>query len=153
MTSHDIRWRQRSSNYRRALARLAEAVALSGQRPLSDLERQGLIQAFEFTHELSWKTLKDFLASRGIEELYGSRDTTREAFAQGLITDGEAWMDMIKARNLTSHTYNPEVADSVTRDILMRFYPAFAEQKKRRPKTPSELSRDRLREGLRVRRY
>ena len=66
MTSHDIRWRQRSSNYRRALARLGEAVELSGQRPLSDLECQGLIQAFEFTHELSWKTLKDFLASRGI---------------------------------------------------------------------------------------
>ena len=101
MTGQDVRWCQRSSNYRRALARLGEAVDLSGQRTLSDLERQGLIQAFEFTHELSWKTLKDFLASRGIEELYGSRDTTREAFAQGLITDGEAWMEMIRHRNLS----------------------------------------------------
>lgn len=91
MTGHDVRWRQRSSNFRRALARLVEAVDLSGQRTLSDLERQGLIQAFEFTHELSWKTLKDFLASQGIEELYGSRDTTREAFAQGLETQLQDW--------------------------------------------------------------
>ena len=91
MTGHDVRWRQRSSNFRRALARLVEAVELSGQRTLTDLERQGLIQAFEFTHELSWKTLKDFLASQGIEELYGSSDTTREAFAQGLETQLQDW--------------------------------------------------------------
>ena len=101
MTGQDVRWRQRFSNFRRALARLVEAVDLSGQRALSDLERQGLIQAFEFTHELSWKTLMDFLASRGVEELYGSRDTTREAFAKGLVSDGEAWMEMIRHRNLS----------------------------------------------------
>jgi nucleotidyltransferase substrate binding protein (TIGR01987 family) len=70
--------------------------------------------------------LKDYLEQQGIFGLIGSRDASRSAFQNGLITDGEAWMDMIKARNLTSHTYNPEVADSVTRDILMRFYPAFA---------------------------
>jgi nucleotidyltransferase substrate binding protein (TIGR01987 family) len=127
MTSHDIRWRQRSSNYRRALARLAEAVALSGQRPLSDLERQGLIQAFEFTHELSWKTLKDFLASRGIEELYGSRDTTREAFAQGLITDGEAWMDMIRHRNLSTHTYDEATVQEIVTAVVSRYIGAFQE--------------------------
>ena len=127
MTSHDIRWRQRSSNYRRALARLAEAVELSGQRPLSDLERQGLIQAFEFTHELSWKTLKDFLASRGIEELYGSRDTTREAFAQGLITDGEAWMDMIRHRNLSTHTYDEATVQEIVTAVVSRYIVAFQE--------------------------
>ena len=127
MTSHDIRWRQRSSNYRRALARLAEAVELSGQRPLSDLERQGLIQAFEFTHELSWKTLKDFLASRGIEELYGSRDTTREAFAQGLITDGEAWMEMIRHRNLSTHTYDEATVQEIVTAVVSRYIGAFQE--------------------------
>lgn len=74
--------------------------------PLSDLERQGLIQAFEFTHELSWKTLKDFLSSRGAVELFGSRDTSREAFAQGLIRDGDIWMAMIRHRNLSTHTYD-----------------------------------------------
>ena len=131
MTSHDIRWRQRSSNYRRALARLAEAVELSGQRPLSDLERQGLIQAFEFTHELSWKTLKDFLASRGIEELYGSRDTTREAFAQGLITDREAWMDMIRHRNLSTHTYDEATVQEIVTAVVSRYIDAFQELESR----------------------
>ena len=131
MTSHDIRWRQRSSNYRRALARLVEAVELSGQRPLSDLERQGLIQAFEFTHELSWKTLKDFLASRGIEELYGSRDTTREAFAQGLITDGEAWMEMIRHRNLSTHTYDEATVQEIVTAVVSRYIDAFQELESR----------------------
>ena len=131
MTSHDIRWRQRSSNYRRALARLGEAVELSGQRTLSDLERQGLIKAFEFTHELSWKTLKDFLASRGIEELYGSRDTTREAFAQGLITDGEAWMEMIRHRNLSTHTYDEATVQEIVTAVVSRYIDAFQELESR----------------------
>ncbi len=122
----DIRWLQRFANSTKALQSLADAVALAGERPLSKLEQQGLIQAFEFTHELAWNMLKDYLEQQGIFGLIGSRDASRSAFQNGLVTDGEAWMDMIKARNLTSHTYNPEVADSVTRDILMRFYPAFA---------------------------
>ena len=127
MTGQDVRWRQRSSNYRSALARLGEAVDLSGQRTLSDLERQGLIQAFEFTHELSWKTLKDFLASRGIEELYGSRDTTREAFAQGLITDGEAWMEMIRHHNLSTHTYDEATVQEIVTAVVSRYIVAFQE--------------------------
>ena len=122
----DIRWLQRFANYTKALQSLVEAVALAGERPLSKLEQQGLIQAFKFTHELAWNVLKDYLEQQGIFGLIGSRDASRSAFQNGLITDGEAWMDMIKARNLTSHTYNPAVADSVTRDILVRFYPAFA---------------------------
>lgn len=125
MTGHDVRWRQRSSNFRRALARLVEAVDLSGQRTLTDLERQGLIQAFEFTHELSWKTLKDFLASQGIEELYGSRDTTREAFAQGLISDGEAWMEMIRHRNLSTHTYDEATVQEIVTAVVSRYIDAF----------------------------
>ena len=122
----DIRWLQRFAYYTKALQSLSDAVVLAGERPLSKLEQLGLIQAFEFTHELAWNVLKDYLEQRGIFALIGSRDASRSAFQNGLITDGEAWMDMIKARNLTSHTYNPEVADSVTRDILVRFYPAFA---------------------------
>jgi len=127
MTGQDVRWRQRSSNFRRALARLVEAVDLSVQRPLSDLERQGLIQAFEFTHELSWKTLKDFLASRGVEELYGSRDTTREAFAQGLARDGEAWMEMIRHRNLSTHTYDEGTVQEIVTAVVSRYLHAFQE--------------------------
>ena len=124
--SDDIRWLRRFANYTKALQSLSNAVALAGERPLAKLEQLGLIQAFEFTHELAWNVLKDYLEQQGIFGLIGSRDASRSTFQNGLITDGEAWMDMIKARNLTSHTHNPEVADSVTRDILLRFYPAFA---------------------------
>ena len=125
MASDDQRWQQRFENFRRALVRLDEAVQLSQQRPLTELERQGLIQAFEFTHELSWKTLKDFFAERGVGDLYGSRDTTREAFSQGLILDGELWMQMIRHRNLSTHTYDEktiaDIVDAVTSAYLGAF--------------------------------
>jgi nucleotidyltransferase substrate binding protein (TIGR01987 family) len=125
MSREDVRWRQRFCNYRRALARLEEAVGLTRRRELSDLERQGLIQAFEFTHELAWKTLKDFLQARGVANLFGSRDTTREAFSQGLISDGEAWMAMIRHRNLSTHTYDEaavlEIVGAVGASYLERF--------------------------------
>lgn len=122
----DIRWKQRFSNYHKALETLRRAVVLSEQRPLSELEQQGLIQGFEFTHELGWNVLKDYLENQGISGLVGSRDATRAAFKNGLILEGEAWMDMIKARNLTSHTYNTAIAEGIVRDVLARFYPAFA---------------------------
>ena len=123
--TQDIRWQQRFANYGRAMQNLGEAVVLAAERPLTNLEQQGLIQAFEFTHELGWNVLKDFLEFKGITGLIGSRDASRSAFKNELITDGEAWMDMIKARNLTSHTYNQEVAENIEQDTLTRFYPAF----------------------------
>jgi nucleotidyltransferase substrate binding protein (TIGR01987 family) len=122
----DIRWKQRFNNYLKALQTLSRAVALSEQRGLSELEQQGLIQGFEFTHELAWNVLKDYLEAQGYVGLIGSKNATREAFKNALIIDGEAWMDMIKARNLTSHTYNTDIAASIVSDILQRFYPAFA---------------------------
>jgi len=81
----DVRWRQRFQSFRKALTQLRAAGELAKQRRLSDLEQQGLIQAFEFTHELAWNTLKDFLESRGAANLYASKDATREAFSKGLI--------------------------------------------------------------------
>ena len=121
----DIRWKQRFNNYIRAFRTLAAAVELSRTRSLSELEQQGLIQGFEFTHELAWNVLKDYLEDKGITGLIGSRDATRAAFKNGLIEDGEAWMDMIKDRNKTSHTYDLGVAGEVVENILTRFYPAF----------------------------
>ena len=126
MSLPDIRWIQRFDNFKRAFARLSEASVLADQRDLSDLERQGLIQAFEFTHELAWNTLKDFLSSRGSsDKRYGSRDATRAAFAAGLIEDGEAWMKMIAHRNESSHTYNDEVAAKIMEAVLTLYVPAF----------------------------
>ena len=121
----DIRWVQRFDNYGRALQTLRNAAELATQRPLSELEQQGLIQVFEFTHELAWNLLKDFLEAQGIAGLIGSRDAIRTAFKNGLLEEGETWMEMIKARNLSSHTYQQDLAQRIASDILTRFYPAF----------------------------
>lgn len=123
--SEDIRWKQRFDNYLRAFATLRRAVDLARQRDLSELEQQGLIQGFEFTHELAWNVLKDYLENAGISGIIGSKGATREAFKNGLIHDGESWMEMIKSRNLSFHTYNQDTAEEVVTNILSRFYPAF----------------------------
>jgi nucleotidyltransferase substrate binding protein (TIGR01987 family) len=126
MKNQDIRWIQRFDNFKRAFARLAAAAAQAKQGKLSELEEQGLIQAFEYTHELAWNTLKDFLESRGTTvKIYGSRDATREAFAADLIENGEAWMKMIEHRNESSHTYNQKIADAIAEAILTRYVPEF----------------------------
>ena len=121
----DVRWRQRLQSFRKAFAHLSKAAALAKERELSDLERQGLIQAFEFTHELAWNTLKDFLESQGVTDLYGSKPATREAFAKGLIENGEEWMAMIKSRNRSSHTYNEKTAEEVASAVLSSYVPEF----------------------------
>ena len=117
----DIRWHQRLANYSRALMQLQKAVALRQSRELSELEQQGLVQAFEFTHELAWKVMKDYLRSLGMEALIASRDSTRAAFAAELILDGEAWMDMILSRNLSFHTYNLDIATNLVSKIVLTY--------------------------------
>lgn len=131
MKDPDIRWKQRFDNYQRALRQLTAAVALSRERPLSELEQQGLIQGFEFTHELAWNVLKDYLEMEGIQGLVGSRSTVREAFKRGLICDGETWMDMIDKRNLSSHTYNQAVAQAIVHAVIGHYHPAFLELERR----------------------
>ncbi|MEN9689510.1 MAG: hypothetical protein RI998_1507 [Pseudomonadota bacterium] len=123
--TEDIRWKQRFDNYNRALNQLTQAVVLSEERPLTDLEKQGVIQGFEFVHELAWNVLKDFLEYEGITDIVGSRGAVREAFKRNIITAGDLWMDMIDKRNLTSHTYNAELAQSMVSTILSSYHPAF----------------------------
>jgi len=96
---------------------------LAGRRQLSRLDVQGLIQCFEYTHELAWKTLKDFLEARGVRELYGSRDSTRAAFVANLIESGETWMEMIQGRNLTTYTYNEATAAIQKIRAVLNLYP------------------------------
>ncbi|MFM2069416.1 MAG: hypothetical protein RLZZ584_4325, partial [Pseudomonadota bacterium] len=121
----DIRWHQRLANYQRALAQLQAAVTLQAQRPLSELEQQGLIQAFEFTHELAWNVMKDFFVHQGRGDIAGSRDATRAAFAVQLVEDGEGWMEMITSRNQSSHTYNRATADALAGRITGRYTALF----------------------------
>jgi nucleotidyltransferase substrate binding protein (TIGR01987 family) len=125
MADPDVRWQQRLANYSKALEQLGNAVATSHQRPLSDLEKQGLIQAFEFTHELAWNVMKDYFAYQGNTSITGSRDAAREAFQIGLIEDGEGWMEMIRSRNLTSHTYQQKIADEIVGHVVSRYFPLF----------------------------
>ncbi len=125
MFEKDTRWKRRFQNLKKAFSRLEEGVSLARKRELTNLEEQGLIQAFEFTHELAWKTLKDFLEDKGLFDLYGSKDTTREAFKAGLIENGEAWMEMIISRNLTSHTYDETTAAKISGKILNSFFLEF----------------------------
>lgn len=125
MSSQDIRWIQRSNNFDKVFSQLREAVELAQQRQLSKLEAQGLIQGFEYTHELAWNTLKDFLEERGVQNLYGSRDTTRAAFRTGLIENGDTWMEMIQSRNLTVHTYNESTAAQIVKAILDTYFAEF----------------------------
>ena len=125
MSTQDVRWIQRFTYFVKALSQLKEAVELAQQRPLSRLEAQGMIQAFEFTHELAWNTLKDFLEDRGVQGLYGSKDASRAAFKAGLIENGEAWMDMIQSRNLTTHTYDEATAAQIISAIRSTYFPEF----------------------------
>jgi nucleotidyltransferase substrate binding protein (TIGR01987 family) len=121
----EVQWIQRYNNYKKALIRLQDAVDLFKSRDLSDLEKQGMIQAFEFTHELSWKTLKDFLENRGNENIYGSKNVVRLAFKIGIITDGDIWMDMIKSRNISSYTYDESIAEKLVSRIVNDYYSEF----------------------------
>lgn len=134
----DNRWEQRFSNFKKALSKLDQAVNRIKRDYYSDdafdeelfdeeddIIKEGLIQRFEYTHELAWNVMKDFLKERGTTPIYGSKDATREAFNTGLIKEGKVWMDMISSRNQTSHTYNQVTADEIFLDILYQFYPAL----------------------------
>jgi nucleotidyltransferase substrate binding protein (TIGR01987 family) len=123
----DVRWLQRFDNFSKALKSFRTGLELANQRELSDLEKQGLIQSFEFCHELAWNTLKDLLEYQGISGMLGSRDAVREAFSRGLITHGDDWIDMIKSRNLSSDTYNKNIADQIVKKILESYGPLFEE--------------------------
>ena len=125
MQKKQIRWHQRLQNYSRAQERLRSAVAISQERKLNELEEQGVIQAFEFTHELAWNVMKDYFFDQGNSSITGSKDATREAFQKGLILDGDAWMDMIRSRNLSSHTYNEEVATEIVKKVTGTYFQLF----------------------------
>ncbi len=124
----DIRWKQRFSNYKSALKHLKDAVDLRQTRELSYLEKQGLIQAFEFTFELSWKVLKDFLEYKGnSDKIYGSRDAITSAVSVNLIKNSHNWIQMIKSRNLTSHIYDEELIEDIIQEICEGYIKRFLE--------------------------
>lgn len=129
MTEKDIRWVQRFSNYRKALRRLDEAIEIVSRKAdwaesIDDLLQEGLIQRFEYTHELAWKVMKDYAEYQGYTDVRGSRDAFRKALEMGLIQD-RRWMESIEDRNLTSHNYDDETAQEINRRIMLLYHPLF----------------------------
>lgn len=134
----DIRWKQRFSNYQKALEKLTTAMQVINHNmqqtedtetyvAISEMLKEGLIQRFEYTHELAWNVMKDYIKYQGNNNIAGSRDATREALQIKLIGNGGVWMDMIQSRNDTLHTYNNETAEKVFTKIVNEYYPAFIE--------------------------
>jgi len=118
----DIRWEQRFANFEKALSQLTNAIENNDINPI-DIIKEGIIQRFEFTHELAWKVMKDFLEYEGYKNIIGSRSATREAFNKGIIEEGQLWMDMIESRNNTVHTYNEDILETEYKKITTLYFP------------------------------
>lgn len=118
----DIRWIQRFNNFKKAFDQLASAVDMGSY---SDLEREGLIQRFEYTYELAWLTIKDYMEDQGYQNITGSKDSIRQALQAGLITNADEWMEMIESRKLTTHTYDMETAKEIAEKIISDYYDMF----------------------------
>lgn len=125
----ELRWQQRAENFYKALFRLNDAVILSKQRILSDLEKQGLIKAYEFTYELAWNVMKDYFIYQGTTGITGSRDAIREAVIQQIIIDGDTWMEMVSNRNKTTHTYDAEFIEYLIQIICNKYLEKFMDLK------------------------
>jgi nucleotidyltransferase substrate binding protein (TIGR01987 family) len=121
----DTRWIQRLSNFNKAISSLS--VSLKEDTSSNITLRAGLIQFFEMTFELAWKTLKDYLNELGFEEVNSPRSAIKKAFEIGLIEDGHLWMKALEDRNLTAHTYEEETAVEVERLIRESYYPMILE--------------------------
>lgn len=122
MVQQNIRWQQRFANYRKALVKLNQAVKLLSEQikredVVDELLQEGLIQRFEYTHELAWKVMKDYAEYQGYTDIRGSRDAIRKALEMNLIDD-KHWMGTIEDRNLTVHNYDNEIASEIYENIM-----------------------------------
>src|SRR5256885_9410441 len=123
--SQDIRWKQRFENFERAFVLLRDALDRD-INTFSDLEKEGVIQRFEFTFELAWKTLKDFLVFSGVAfDQITPREVIKQAFAANILTEGQLWIDMLDLRNLMSHTYDENLFADAVRQIQARYLKAL----------------------------
>lgn len=129
----DMRWKQRFYNYQSALSRLEEAASIVSEsiseplpREAVQLLKEGLLQRFEFTQELAWKVIKDYLLYQGTEGIMGSRDAFRTALKLGLISD-ERWLNSITDRNITSHAYDESEAGIIYDNVIKVYIPLFKE--------------------------
>lgn len=127
MQEKDIRWLQRFSNFNKALQKLKEAVDKSKTESLTELEKEGLIQRFEYTYELAWKTLQDLIKHKGYEGINGPNPVLTQAFQINLIHKADSWKRLNQSRQLTSHTYDSETANDIVNDIINEYFDLFAD--------------------------
>lgn len=120
----DARWKQRFDNFNRAKSQLDAAITATTSDPDNKLYRIALVGAFEFTYELGWKTLKDYLFYQGIETTL-PRDVMRHAFQHQLISDGQCWIDMMEDRNILVHVYDEARAIEASHIIQTCYVHAF----------------------------
>lgn len=117
----ETRWKYRYHNYKKAISQLSRFLE---HKALNELEEQGLIQAFEYTFELAWKTLQDFLEEEsGYLELKGPRPVLKQAFKDGVISNGEFWMEMLNDRNRSVHTYDEDIAREIISAVVHNYFP------------------------------
>lgn len=121
ISSQDIRWKQRFQNYEKVFKRLSHAIEVVKATPDDDLLQSGLVQTYEYTFELAWKTLKDYLTLEGFE-VRSPRETIRQGFQSGYIMNGEDWLQALADRNLTTHIYDDEIIIRVLSDIFERYF-------------------------------
>lgn len=124
------RWKQRFENYKKALLQLNEAVEAYDEKS-PNIIKEGVLQRFEFTHELAWKVLKDYLEYEGHQNITGSRTATRLAFNLGLIQDGQTWMDMIESRNRTVHAYDASILETEFSKVRGSYNACFIQLKEK----------------------
>ena len=127
MEERKPKWHERLAAYKNAIGRLTEVVNLHKQRMLNQFERDSLIKRFEFTYEMAWKLMMSYEKENGITEILGSKDVIRQAFKLSIISNGEAWLEMVDTRNKTSHLYDEEMATDVIDEIIYTYYPLFIE--------------------------
>lgn len=120
MENPDVRWKQRFQNFEKMLGFLENAMKI---KEPDMVQKAGLIQFFEISFELSWNVMKEYLEAQGIMGMRSPRDTIKKAFEVELITDGHTWLQTLQNRNLTSHTYNEEMAEEVVQEIETVYYP------------------------------
>ena len=128
MDSEHIRWKLRFNSFSKAFVQLEKAVQ---QKTLSEMEQEALIHRFEYTLELAWKTLQDYLDELGFIDAKGPKPVIKQAFQNNIIADGNIWIDMLDARNLTTHSYDAETSNKVTSKIINDYYFAIRELKNR----------------------
>jgi nucleotidyltransferase substrate binding protein (TIGR01987 family) len=121
----DVRWKQRFDNYKKALSHLKSAVHYAKDKPKNDIGLLSVIKAFELSFEPAWNVMKDFLTMKGIAGIIGSKDAVRHAHNEGLISDGQLWINMIDVRNLATHSYNEETAEAIVEKIIEQYFAAL----------------------------